>query len=298
MCPTFLSFPKYVAAAPEEQRRVLKNLHRDVLQSIDRILMTIRSRQPRTVADWDHVGSHDEEIETIRDQIWDMMSQVFEATTTSQQDHIVELEGLVKEARRQVSNLEKVLADQGLFRQSRAASMAQEEIKPTDDVSTQTSPLPDAGNGHGVNDERDHVDQAESASVNQSIMSKLDAVWASQKRTEDGMKYLDEVKKELKTTKDELIALLSARFGGDGGESTGGTGRFDGQTGKRGGNQDAQKNAGDSTNASGEIAQEPEVKGGDTSPLSLFRRGDRLCVIAWRGISGVLASKRMNVMPS
>ena len=281
---------------------MLKNLHRDVLQSIDRILMTIRSRQPRTVADWDHVGSHDEEIETIRDQICDKMSQVFEATTTSQQDHIVELEGLVKEARRQVSNLEKVLADQGLFRQSRAASMAQEEIKPTDDVSTQTSLLPeDADNGHGVNDKPDHDDKAESASMNHSIMSKLDAVWASQKRTEEGMKYLDEVKKELKTTKDELIALLSARSGGDGGdcgESTGGTGRFDGQTGKRGGNQDAHKNAGDSTNASGDIAQEPEVKGGDTSPLSLFRRGDRLCVIVWGGTSGVLASERTNVMSS
>ena len=280
---------------------MLKNLHRDVLQSIDRILMTIHSRQPRTVADSDHVGSHDEEIETIRDQICDKMSQVFEETTTSQQDHIVELEGLVKEAKRQVSNLENVLADQGLFRQSRAAAMAQEEVESTEDVFTQTPPLPDVGNGHGVNDERDHDDQAESASMNQSIMSKLDAVWASQKRTEEGMKYLDEVKKELKTTKDELIALLSARSGddgGDGGESTGGTGRFDCQTGKRGGNQDAQENAGDSTNASGEIAQEPEVKGGDTSPLSLFRRGDRLCVIAWRGTSGVLASKRTNVTSS
>ena len=240
---------------------MVTNLNRHVLQSIDRILLTVRSRQPRTATGWDHGGPHDHEIEAIRAQISTEISRVFEEATTSQQDRIVELEGLVNEAWCQVSKLEKVLADEGLSRQGQAVPTGPEGYSPFQDVSPMASASEDSGVGYGINDKGERHDEAEIAPAGQSTISQLKAVCADEKKVQDMLKQLDEARKEFERASQELRAAQLSNGNGSG-RSNSSNGEAREGDGDRNDRNDRNEAEGAKTN---NMYSYREVRGGVTS---------------------------------
>ena len=192
---------------------MVKSLQQDVIQSVDAIILTLRSRQPRTAMGWNHGGPHDLEIQTIREQISNQISEVFEAATTSKHDRIVHLEGLHEEVTSQVSKLEKILADKGRSCQAQTVTFAQDDISLAGGLSAMASSRVGSSTTAGSNGDREQ-NKVEPKPMDRETIAEVGAVFDGQKRVEDMMKQLDQARKQLERASRELRAAQTTSGGG------------------------------------------------------------------------------------
>ena len=198
---------------------MVKSLQQEVIQSVDAIILTLRSGQPRTAMGWNHGGPHDLDIQAIREQISNQISEVFEAATTSKHDRIVYLEGLHKEVTSQVSKLEKILADKGRSCQAQTVTFAQDDISLAGGFSAMASSRVGPSTTAGSNGDREQ-NKVEPKPMDRGTIAEVGAVFDGQKRVEDMMKQPDQARKEFERASHELRAAQTTSGGG--GSSRGG----------------------------------------------------------------------------